>query len=153
MFRAAYRSSSGVLTVFAASGLHTPVVTGRSQFWLGAGSAEYSFVWQPWIRKKTGGLMSVPSHVLKMNRYWSCNWTLDGDWRLASLSEWGASSVHWVGARRETHWASLSEWCAEEIHLLSLSWTDPRCVRCPTRRLVSHRLSCSVSLRSVLTLF
>jgi len=31
MFRAAYRSSSGALTVFAASGLHTYVVTGHSQ--------------------------------------------------------------------------------------------------------------------------
>jgi hypothetical protein len=31
MFRAAYRSSSGALTVFAAFGLHTYVVTGRSQ--------------------------------------------------------------------------------------------------------------------------
>jgi hypothetical protein len=31
MFRAAYRSSSGALTVFAASGLHMHVVTGRSQ--------------------------------------------------------------------------------------------------------------------------
>jgi len=31
MFRAAYRSSSGALTVFAASGLYTHVVTGRSQ--------------------------------------------------------------------------------------------------------------------------
>jgi hypothetical protein len=31
MFRAAYRLSSGALTVFAASGLHTHVVTGRSQ--------------------------------------------------------------------------------------------------------------------------
>src|SRR5215475_2365929 len=30
MFRAAHRSSSGALTVFAASGLHTHVVTGRS---------------------------------------------------------------------------------------------------------------------------
>jgi len=29
MFRAAYRSSAGALTVFAASGLHTYVVTGR----------------------------------------------------------------------------------------------------------------------------
>jgi len=29
MFRAAYRSSSGALTVFAASGLHAHVVTGR----------------------------------------------------------------------------------------------------------------------------
>jgi hypothetical protein len=31
MFRAAYRSSSGALTVSAASGLHTHVVPGRSQ--------------------------------------------------------------------------------------------------------------------------
>jgi len=31
MFRPAYRSSSGALTVFAASGLRTHVVTGRSQ--------------------------------------------------------------------------------------------------------------------------
>jgi hypothetical protein len=31
MFRAVRRSSSGALTVFAASGLHTLVVTGRSQ--------------------------------------------------------------------------------------------------------------------------
>jgi hypothetical protein len=34
MFRAAYRSSSGALTVFAASGLHMHVVTGRSQVWV-----------------------------------------------------------------------------------------------------------------------
>jgi len=31
MFRAAYRSSLGALTVFAAYGLHTYVVTGRRQ--------------------------------------------------------------------------------------------------------------------------
>jgi hypothetical protein len=31
MFRAAHRSSSGALTVFAASGLRTHVATGRSQ--------------------------------------------------------------------------------------------------------------------------
>jgi hypothetical protein len=30
MFRAVYRSSSGALTVFAASGLHTQVVTGQN---------------------------------------------------------------------------------------------------------------------------
>jgi hypothetical protein len=30
MFRAAHRSSSGDLTVFAASGIHTQVVTARS---------------------------------------------------------------------------------------------------------------------------
>ena len=35
MFRAAYRSSSGALTVFAASGLHTPVVTDHTQVRVG----------------------------------------------------------------------------------------------------------------------
>ena len=35
MFRAVRRSSSGPLTVFAASGLHTHVVTGRSHVWVG----------------------------------------------------------------------------------------------------------------------
>ena len=35
MFRTAHRSSSGALTVFAASGLYTHVVTGRSQVWVG----------------------------------------------------------------------------------------------------------------------
>ena len=39
MFRVAHRSSSGALTIFAASGLHTHVVTGRSQVWVGTGSA------------------------------------------------------------------------------------------------------------------
>jgi hypothetical protein len=39
MFRTAYRSSSGALTVFAASGLHTHVVTGRSQVCVGTGGA------------------------------------------------------------------------------------------------------------------
>ena len=34
MFRVAYRSSSGAPTVLAASGLHTHVVTGRSQAWV-----------------------------------------------------------------------------------------------------------------------
>jgi hypothetical protein len=34
MFQAAYRSSPGALTVFAASGLHTHVVTGHSQVWV-----------------------------------------------------------------------------------------------------------------------
>jgi hypothetical protein len=34
MFRAAYGSSSGALTVFAASGLHSHVVIGRCQFQL-----------------------------------------------------------------------------------------------------------------------
>ena len=37
MFRAVYRSSSGALTVFAASGLHMHVVTGCSQVWVGTG--------------------------------------------------------------------------------------------------------------------
>ena len=37
MFRTVRRSSSGALTIFAASGLHTHVVTGRTQVWVGTG--------------------------------------------------------------------------------------------------------------------
>jgi hypothetical protein len=37
MFRAAHRSSSGALTLFAASGLHTHVVTDCSQVCVGTG--------------------------------------------------------------------------------------------------------------------
>jgi hypothetical protein len=44
MIRAAYRSSSGALTVFAASGLHTHVVTGRSENWVTT---------QTWLRQVT----------------------------------------------------------------------------------------------------
>jgi hypothetical protein len=46
MFRAAYRSSSGALTVIAASGLH--VVTGRSQVWVGNAVPT-----QTWLRPVT----------------------------------------------------------------------------------------------------
>ena len=59
MFRGAYRSSSGALTVFAASGLHTHVVTGRSQVWVGTQTTRLHlvgyFYWvilrctDPWI--------------------------------------------------------------------------------------------------------
>jgi hypothetical protein len=48
MFRAAYRSSSGALTVFAASGLHMHVVTGHSQVWVGT-----SVPTQTWLRPIT----------------------------------------------------------------------------------------------------
>jgi len=48
MFRAAYRSLSGALTVFAASGLHTHVVTDRSQVWVGTAVPT-----QTWLRPFT----------------------------------------------------------------------------------------------------
>jgi hypothetical protein len=46
MFRAVHRSSSGALPVFAASGLHTHVVTGRSQVWVGTdyGRSPHAYV-------------------------------------------------------------------------------------------------------------
>ena len=46
MFRAAYRSSSRALTVYAASGLHTHMVTGRSQVCVGVTT-------QIWLRPVT----------------------------------------------------------------------------------------------------
>jgi len=45
MFRAAYHSSSGALTVFTASGLHTHVVTGCSQVWV----PTQTWCTDPWI--------------------------------------------------------------------------------------------------------
>ena len=47
MFRAAYRSSSGALTVFVASGLPTHVVTSRSHVWVGTVPT------QTWLRPVT----------------------------------------------------------------------------------------------------
>jgi len=44
MFRAVRRSSSGTLTVFAASGLHTHVVTGRSQVRLDYSWSPHAYV-------------------------------------------------------------------------------------------------------------
>ena len=44
MFRAAYRSSSGALTAFEASGLHTHMVTGRSQVRLDYGRSPHAYV-------------------------------------------------------------------------------------------------------------
>jgi len=64
MFRTAYRSSSGALTVFAASGLHTHVVTGRSshsvlttaghhmRMWTRGCKYSYSFWWWTICRSK-----------------------------------------------------------------------------------------------------
>jgi len=55
MFRAVYRSSSGSLTVFPASGLHTHVVTGRSQVWVGTQNWLRPVMLRctdPWILKK-----------------------------------------------------------------------------------------------------
>ena len=45
-FRAAHRSSSGALTVFAASGVHTHVVTGRSQLRLDYDQSPHAYVSQ-----------------------------------------------------------------------------------------------------------
>jgi hypothetical protein len=42
MFRAAYRSSLGALTVFAASALHTHVVTGHSQIRVAASHSNWT---------------------------------------------------------------------------------------------------------------
>ena len=44
MFRAVYRSSSGALNVFAVFGLHTHVVTGRSQLRLDCGRSPHAYV-------------------------------------------------------------------------------------------------------------
>jgi hypothetical protein len=56
-FRAAHRSSSsGALTVFAASGLHTHVVTGRSQVWVGTVNSKFCY-------KVASGWLFLLSHT------------------------------------------------------------------------------------------
>jgi len=64
MFRAAHHSSSGALTVFAASGLHTHVVTGRSQVRLDYGRSPHAYVNQR-LQIQLGLLMmsSVPLKI------------------------------------------------------------------------------------------
>ena len=50
MFRGAHRSSSGALTVFAASGLYTHVVTSRCQGWVG----KAAHLLRSWVRIPPG---------------------------------------------------------------------------------------------------
>jgi hypothetical protein len=59
---AAHRSSSGALTIFAASGLHTHVVTGRTQFWVGTKYVELSM---------NGGIINSITR-LHLVGYFSC---------------------------------------------------------------------------------
>jgi len=47
MFRAAYRASSGALTVYAASGLYTHVVIGCCQGWVGNFPPSLDNGWSP----------------------------------------------------------------------------------------------------------
>jgi len=54
MFRAVRRSSSGALTVFAVSGLHTHVVTGRSQVWVGTQNWAFNERWNNKFCYKVG---------------------------------------------------------------------------------------------------
>jgi hypothetical protein len=61
MFRAAYRSSSGALTVFAASGLHMHVVTGRSQVRLGTGLGIVPVIIDQVVHTTMHGSMNIKS--------------------------------------------------------------------------------------------
>jgi len=98
MFRAAHRSSSGALTVFTASGLHTHAVTGHSQVWVGLrldyGRSPHAYVnqrlqtqsswWWAVCRSKhdelsmNGGIMnSVTRSHLVGYFYWVVLWCTD----------------------------------------------------------------------------
>jgi hypothetical protein len=60
IFRTAHRSSSGALTVFAASGLHTHVVTGCSQVWVGRSlKAQHVLSGTPLIIRSSNFICSV----------------------------------------------------------------------------------------------
>jgi hypothetical protein len=59
MFRAVRRSSSGALTVFAASGLHTHVVTGRSQVCVGTAEASNTVRAPDYERRTARNMLSL----------------------------------------------------------------------------------------------
>jgi len=79
MFQAAYRSSSGALTVFAASDLHTHVVTGRSQVWVGTPT----WTWLRPVttcvcRSKAANTVRAPDDERYSARIMlSCQWTVE----------------------------------------------------------------------------
>ena len=58
MFREAYHSSLGALTVFAASGLHTHVVTGRSQVSENC-SSHSDLTTSEWADRSSSGALNV----------------------------------------------------------------------------------------------
>jgi hypothetical protein len=68
MFRAADRSSSGALIVFAASGLHTHVVNGRSQVWVETGSSsglhKHVVTGRSRVWVETGSVSGLHKHVV-----------------------------------------------------------------------------------------
>ena len=80
MFRMAYRSSSGALTVFTASGLHMHMVTGRSQVWVGTESYynariyEHSIYYLQCTDLWTFNLLSTSTTYFDKNsRFWEQN--------------------------------------------------------------------------------
>jgi len=95
MFRAAYRSSSGALTVFVASGLHTHVVTGRSQVWVGTQS-------QVWVGTQSQVLVGTQSQ----------GWvgTQSQVWVGTQSQGWvGNQSQVWVGTQSQV-WVPTQTW-------------------------------------------
>ena len=90
MFRAVCRSSSGAPNVFAASGLHTQVVTARSQVWVGRSPLAYvnqklqiqwglSWWWATYCSKHVELLMYcgiIINSVTKLHLVGYCYWVI-----------------------------------------------------------------------------
>jgi hypothetical protein len=135
MFRAERRSSSGALTVFGASGLHTHVVTGRSQVWVGTRfpvrldsaqpsqrpatinvcktrSCNYSF-WAP-----DDGRLFRPKHVEQLRNTGRINSTTG----LHLVGSFYEIYITMPGSKNITDFILFSDFCVDIFVVVRLEW-------------------------------
>jgi hypothetical protein len=95
MFRGAHRSSSGAPTVSAASGLHTHVVTGRSQVWVRTAKfiIVIEFIIPPFIEGSTC-FEEHTAHHQELQLYLQPLACIRMWWPAAVKSEWELQSSH-----------------------------------------------------------
>ena len=117
MFRVAHRSSSGALTVFAASGLHTHVVTGRSQVWVGTQCVCCGWWWAVCRSKHVELLMNggIINSITRLH--------LDGyfSWATLRCQQRQLELLMMSGVPLETCWA-FNEWWNNKFYYKVASW-------------------------------
>jgi hypothetical protein len=145
MFRAVRRSSSGALTVFAATGLHTHVVTGCSQVWVGTGSLNWilSFIvlcgvwrticvgWLPYLGVKSVGTNIGRSRCLSVLKFSQMSFQLDHVsfiYLMQILSSYYEAHCHykcWTSLSYAIHSNAIER--SKFLMLMSLFWQNRRC--------------------------
>jgi len=122
MFLVVCRSSSGALTAFAASGLHTHAVTARSQAWVGTafplrldhGRSPHAYVNQR-LQIQLGLLMMSD---IPLETCWAFNKLRNIKFRYQVASCWLLLlKKRWVLVKSESDWWLIVRWsCCPEAH-------------------------------------